>query len=362
MQNRQLGKAVLILLVIVLIVVRLVYAKPFLVPLTFAAILSMLLLPIARWLESKKIGRAIATLLSILVLIGIFAGLIWFISWQISDLASDAGKIEQQVSSKAQQLRMYVSTQLGIPPEKQQQILKQQQQSAPGQMSAMITGFLSGLGTLLTNTLLVLVYIFLLIYFRTHLKQFVIKLVRKEEQPNTVKIINNTQKVVQKYLTGLALMIISLWIMYGIGFSIAGVKNAIFFAILCGVLEIIPFVGNLVGTLTTMGVSLVQGGNINIIIGIAITYGLVQFIQSYIIEPLVVGAEVNINPLFTIVGIVAGEMVWGIPGMILAIPLLGIAKIISDNVEPLKPFGFLIGKNKGKDNKGFGEKIKGWFK
>ncbi len=65
------------------------------------------------------------------------------------------------------------------------------------------------------------------------------------------------------------------------------------------------------------------------IMGILITYALVQFIQSYIIEPLVVGSEVNINPLFTIIAIVLGEAVWGVPGLILAIPLLGIFKIIA---------------------------------
>jgi predicted PurR-regulated permease PerM len=150
--------------------------------------------------------------------------------------------------------------------------------------------------------------------------------------------------------------------MYGIGFSIAGVKNAFFFAILCGLLEIIPFIGNLAGTALTLLMAVTQGGGSNIIIGILITYALVQFIQSYIIEPLVVGAEVNINPLFTIIAIVLGETVWGIPGMILAIPLVGIFKIICDNVESLKPYGFLIGEEKKKKEPGMMDKVKGWFK
>ena len=84
------------------------------------------------------------------------------------------------------------------------------------------------------------------------------------------------------------------------------------------------------------------------VIGVLITYAVVQFFQTYILEPLVVGAEVNINPLFTILVLVAGELVWGIPGMVLAIPLLGIVKIICDHIEPLKPYGFLIGQEKKK--------------
>ena len=139
--------------------------------------------------------------------------------------------------------------------------------------------------------------------------------------------------------------------MYGIGFSLVGVKYALFFAVLCGLLEIVPFVGNLIGNLLTILMALSQGGDTNMVIGILVIYFVVQFIQSYILEPLIVGSEVNINPLFTIVGLIGGELVWGIAGMILAIPLLGIAKIIFDHVEPLKPFGALIGEEKKSPNK-----------
>jgi predicted PurR-regulated permease PerM len=328
------------------------------VPLTFAALLSMLLLPIAKWLESKGINKALAALASLLVLIVFFAIIIGFISWQISDLVSDSAKIEQQVTSRYQQIQQYISEKLGIAPEKQQQMLKQQQATAPSKMSTMISGFLGTLGGFVTDLILVLVYIFLFIYFRARLKEFIIRLVPDREENNTLEIVNDAQKIAQKYLTGLSLMIVSLWIMYGIGFSIVGVKNAVFFAILCGILEIVPFVGNLVGTGLTVVMSLIQGGDMNMVIGILITYGLVQFIQTYILEPLVVGAEVSINPLFTIIGLVAGELLWGIPGMILAIPLMGITKIICDHVEPLKPYGYLIGEDKKEGESGFKKKLK----
>jgi predicted PurR-regulated permease PerM len=369
MQYQKLIKTTAILLIIVLIVVILVYARPFLVPLTFGALLSMLLLPIVKWLQAKGVHKAIATILSILVLVGFFALVIFFISWQISELASDASKIEQQISGKYQQLRQFVANQFGISPEKQQQMIKQQQSSSPGKMSSMITGFLSGLGGFLTNTILVLVYIFLFIYFRGRIKGFIVRLVPKEQEANALETVNSAQKVAQQYLTGLSMMIVLLWVMYGIGFSIAGVKNAVFFAIICGLLEIVPFVGNLTGTVLTLTMSLVQGGGMNLVIGILITYGLVQFIQTYLLEPLVVGAEVSINPLFTIIALVAGEILWGIPGMILAIPLMGIAKIICDHVGPLKPIGYLMGEDKKKEDKGFkkkmkdlAHKVKSWFK
>ncbi len=84
----------------------------------------------------------------------------------------------------------------------------------------------------------------------------------------------------------------------------------------------------------------------NLLLGIVVTYGIIQFIQTYLLEPLVVGREVEINPIATIAGLVAGELLWGIPGMVLAIPVLGICKIVFDNIENLKPFGYLIGEER----------------
>ena len=350
MQHQRLFRTAGILLIVVLTVIILKFGKPFLVPIAFAGILAMLLLPVCSWLQKKGVNKAMATVLSIFLLVGLFAGVFAFLGWQISNLAKDAGKIKQQATEKYQQAQQYISEQLNVSPEKQKQMLKEQQKSSGGK-SGFVSGIIGGLGGIVTNAMLVLVYIFLFLYFREHLKRFVIRLVPDQEEAKAVKVVNNIQQVAQQYLSGMSQMIVGLWIMYGIGFSIVGVKHALFFAVLCGMLEIIPFVGNLVGNLLTVVMAVSQGGGTNMIIGILIVYGLVQFIQSYILEPLVVGAEVNINPLFTIVGLVAGELVWGIPGMVIAIPLLGMLKIVFDHVEPLKPFGELIGEERKKPNK-----------
>lgn len=361
MQKPRLFKALAIVALILMIIVALIFGKPFLVPLTFAALLSMLLLPVARWLEGKGLNKALSTLAALTLLVVFIAVVLFFVGWQMSDIASNTSKLQQTATEKYEQVKDFVSQQLGISHQKQDQLIKEQQKSSSGKVSGMATSLMSGITSFLTDTLLVFVYIFLFIYLRSRLKGFIIRLVPLTDRGNAMTILNNTQQVTVKYLSGLFLMIVCLWVMYGIGFSLLGVENAIFFAILCGLLEIVPFVGNLTGTALTIAMSLVQGGDMNMVIGILVVYGLVQFIQTYLLEPLIVGAEVSINPLFTIVGLVAGEMIWGIPGMILAIPLLGITKIVFEHIEPLKPFAFLIGSDEKKDDEGFLNKIKGWF-
>lgn len=276
-------------------------------------------------------------------------------------MTEDFSKMKQNFSQYKTNAEKYIEKQFSIPPKKQEELLKQQQQSSGGQASGMASAVGSSISGFLVDMIIVLVYIFLLLFFRGHLKRFILKIVPADGQEKAGKIINDASKVASKYLSGMALMIFLLWIMYGIGFSIAGVKNGIFFGILCGLLEIIPFIGNITGTGLTILMALAQGGGSGIIIGVLVTYAVVQFLQTYILEPLVVGSAVQINPLSTIVGLVVGELVWGIPGMVLAIPALGILKIVFDNIDSLKPYGYLIGEEKKKDDNNMGEKIKRLF-
>ena len=355
-----LDKSVKILLLIFFSFLILYYGKPFLVPFLIAALLAMLVLPLCARLE-RKMNKILAVLVSILLLLSVISIIIYVFTWQVSDISDKASEIQKNITLKFNQFREFVTSTLGISEQQQQKIIQQQQQSSTGRLSGMLTGFFTSFGGFLTSFLIVMVYIFLFLLFRDHFQKFVLKLVPADEKRNAQTIMHDVRRVSQKYLTGLALMIACLWVMYSIGFSIVGVENAIFFAILCGLLEIVPFVGNLTGVAITLLMTIAQGGSTNMLIGILITYAVVQFTQSYILEPMIVGREISINPVFTIVGIVAGELLWGIPGMILALPVLGIFKIICDHIEPLKPYGFLIGDEKKQKTRGT-QKLKKIFK
>jgi predicted PurR-regulated permease PerM len=308
----------------------------------------MLLLPICHWLQSKGINNGLSATLSVAALLLVMGALITLLQYQLSDLIDDLSMIEERVNSIVAGLKSYVKQHFGISNQEQQKIIKEQQSGGVGKVTGIVTTLLGSLAGIIIDAILVLVYTFLFIFFRGHFKNFILRVFKPENRDATREVLQNAGKVTQQYLGGLGLMIIMLWVMYGIGFSIAGVNNALFFAVLCGVLELVPFVGNITGTSITVLMALAQSSDIKVVVGVIITYALVQLIQTYILEPLVVGDRLNLNPLFTILIIVVGEAVWGIAGMILAVPLLGIFKIICDNCEPLKDYGFLIGPPKEK--------------
>jgi predicted PurR-regulated permease PerM len=327
------------LLLFFLVFAGLYYGKVFIMPFVIGGILAMLFLPFCNWMERKKIPKGIAIFLCLLALMLFISGLVAILSWKISEVVNDITLLKTKAIETVAYIQKYIFNHFDISIEEQFKILKEEKPS----YSSIVQILLSSLATILTNLILVTAYFLFLLYYRSHIKQFILKLTAETQQKKMEQIIHKVANISQQYLVGLSKMIVCLWIMYYIGFSFIGLENAFFFAILCGFLEIVPFVGNITGTAITVLIAAIHGGNPVLLGGIVITYGIVQFIQGWLIEPLMLGPQVKINPLFTIVALVLGELLWGIPGIILAIPLTAMLKIICDHIEPLKPYGFLIG-------------------
>jgi predicted PurR-regulated permease PerM len=362
MQTTTLDRSVRILLLILLSAALLYFGRPVFVPLAVGALLAMLFTPFTSWMEKKGLSRGPASFISLLSFVAIIAGVVALLSWQVSNITEDLTELKQNITAQLGRLQDYVSEQFGISRSKQNKMLNEETKGSGAGIGAMATSVVGSLFVFAGNAILTLVYMLLLLYFRSRFSTFILKLVPAEQKAKTKKIIAQSSHVVQQYLTGLAIMIGMLWVMYGIGFSIVGVKSALFFAILCGVLEIIPYIGNITGCSLAAMMALSQGGGSGMVLGVFATYAVVQFLQSNIIAPLILGSEVNINPLFIIIILIVGQLIWGLPGMIIAIPLLGITRIVFDNIESLRPLGYLIGSDKKeKKSSGLIERIKSWF-
>ncbi|MBK9328408.1 MAG: AI-2E family transporter [Sphingobacteriales bacterium] len=347
------------LLVIFLVVSGLYLAEEFLIPLSLGALLATFFLPFCKWMEEKKIPRAIAVFTCLVLLLSVFYSLVALIGWQVSKLTGDLSFLKQKAIDAFDATQLFIFDHFGISAKAQSQLLKDQQSSFTGYLEK----FANSMAAVFTGFIITMVYFILLLYYRNHIKKFMLKLVPASKQVEAEHIIYSAANVSTQYLQGLSKMILCLWIMYTIGFSIAGVENALFFAILCGLLEIVPFIGNLTGTTITVLVAAAHGASYAMMGGIILTYGIVQFIQGWVLEPIILGPNVKINPLFTILALVVGEIIWGIPGIVLAIPITAIFKIVCDHIEPLKPYGFLIGAlGTAKTETHFIKKIKNWFK
>ena len=157
------------------------------------------------------------------------------------------------------------------------------------------------------------------------------------------EIVSQTKTVVQHYLVGLTIEVIIVAILNSAALLILGIDYAILLGIIGGILNIIPYIGGIVGVVLPMMVALITKSTAWYALSVMAIYYFIQLIDNNYIVPKIVASRVKINALFSIIVVIAGNALWGVSGMFLSIPLLAIIKLIFDNIESLKPWGMLLG-------------------
>lgn len=357
-------------------------AHTFLAPITIAVLLSLLMIPFSNKLESWGLPRGWAALVSDLVLMGFFIGLFVVLSAQVQSIAKDWPQMKRDLEPKIEKVQEFIAKHTPYTVEEQNQKIDEkipggddseksennQQESSSSQSSgvgSMVGSAIMAFFSFLGSTLLTFVYIFFFLLYRTKFKKSILKFVPEENKEKGKKIIQDSSKVSQNYLVGKLFLILFLGVLYAIGLSISGVQHAILISLLAAVFSLIPYLGNIIGFVLAISMALFSGGDVSALIGVTITFSIAQFVESYILEPYIVGDKVDLHPIFTIIAVVLGEAVFGIIGMIIAIPVFGIIKVICDQVKVLHPVGYLLGDQKEKDDSnedGFMKKIYEKFK
>ncbi len=324
-----------------------VSAKPFLVTLVLAIILALLMVPVSKKLEKWGIPRLITSLFNTLFLMALSIGFVALISLQLSDSIADWEKIQAKIVPVIEDLKQTIYKNTSIVEED----LKLENSKIAESLGKHVQNFVNSISSFLGDYILTFIYIFFLLNYRRKFKQFFIKLFPSDKHNEVSEVLNKTATLTQGYLFGKFIMIIFLLILYSVGMGLTGVSNFIIISVIASLLTIIPYIGNIVGFILAIGLGYVPNGETTALIGIIASFSVGQFLESYVLQPYVVGNKVNLDPFMTILAVIAGGLLWGIVGMILAIPLLAIVNLAFNHVPPLKPISFLLSNNKGDDDK-----------
>ena len=333
------------ILSIYFLIAGLVKAKGFFAPLATAVILSLVVLPLSIWME-KYMKRVWAAMLNSLLLFGISIGLMALVSMQVRNFAEDWPEIQEQITPKIEQLKTFALEHTPLDPDDINQAKDEESDAMGSNMRKKITTFLSGLSSFMANYLLTFVYIFFLLNYREIFKNFLLRIMPDSKQESIKNTLTKSIKVAPQYLLGKLMLMGLLAVLYSIGLGISGVNNFILVSVIAAVLTLIPYVGNILGFTMAVAFGFLSSGDTSVLIGIALTFTVTQFVESYVLQPFIVGDRVDVHPFFIIVSVIAGNMIWGIIGMILAIPVLGIIVVILYNIEATKSLGILLSKTK----------------
>lgn len=338
------AKPALVLLSLIIIFTIIYVGQSVLVPLLLSLLFAILLRPIAAFLNRKlRFPHVIAVLVSVVLFVVFVTGIVLLVSWQIADMTDDWNKIKTNLSSHFHHAQQWVKSHFHVSYSKQENYIEHIKQETLKNDSQIMGDTLTSFTDTLINIVLIPVYTFLILLYRSLFVKFLYEVVAKKNWSSLYNILCQVRTVVQSYLVGLLIEMGLVATLTTVGFMIIGIEYAILLGLITALLNLIPYIGILVAGLISILATLGSSGDISLIVGIIVTNSVVQLIDNNLIVPKIVGNKVCINALATMVGVIAGGTIAGVPGMILSIPLIAIIKVVFDHVGPLKPWGLLMG-------------------
>lgn len=322
-----------------------VLGKVVIMPLLVALFISLLLLPVLRWLRKHKVPEVLAIILCIVAVFLLVAGVATFLSVQIGGLVSDIDAIKKNVNLHWGKLSSWISGNLHFSLKEQVAMIEKQGAQMGNNVTDYLQGAFSSLGSILIFVGLLPVYIFFTLFYRNMFYRFVLYWFPKDKYALVNDTVGEVEVIVKYYLGGLLIQITYLAVLVGGTLLLFGVKHAILIGVTFAILNLIPYLGPLIGNLVGIILTLTASQNFTHVFIVLITIAIVQFFDNNIIFPRIVGSKVKINALASIVGIVIGGTIAGIPGMFLSIPIMAILKIIFDKSDHLKQWGILLGED-----------------
>ncbi len=320
--------------------------KGIIAPFFLAFLLALLFLPFADFLETRlRFPRGLSTLFSISLILFLLTALGYFFSTQLSDFSKDIPLLQLQFNETFQSFQNWINSTFNVNADKQfdyiDMALDKLLSSSGEILSVTFDIFTSSFAFLL---FFIFFFIFILNYRRI-LNAFIVGVFADEHKGKVREVVGEIRHMTKSYIVGLSIQIFIVSTLTTLMLMMVGVKYALLLGILTGLLNVIPYIGIITSLLISCFIAFATATPITSLY-VLIGYLGIHAVDGNIILPFVVGSKVKINALFTFLGILIGEQLWGISGMLLCIPALAILKIIFDHVDSLKPWGILLGENK----------------
>jgi predicted PurR-regulated permease PerM len=338
------GLRFLIIMVNLIIVFSVLhYLSHIFIPIAFAIVISILLYPVCKRLESYNISRLFAIIITLIVIFFLASSILILLSSQIVSLSSDLPSLTDKLMVLLNQFLSFTENYFHISAASLTEILKKGLSSGLQAGGTIVGGLLSSTTTFISSVFIVCIYVFLILYYRNLFSNFLIKIVPDNKQKKVTDLIIKIEDVIYNYISGLMLVIIIIAILNIIGLTLIGIEYAFFFGILAALLTVIPYFGVFIGSAFPIIFAFIMHDSIWYPIGVLILFSVVQFLEGNIITPNIVGSKVQVNVMAAILSLIVGAELWGPAGMVLAIPVIAILKVIFDKIPNLQPFAYLIG-------------------
>ncbi|MCA1752914.1 MAG: AI-2E family transporter [Flavobacteriales bacterium] len=340
-----------------------ILAKSVLIPIAFAFLIAFILFPVAKKLESWGANTMVSASLSIFALILLIAGSIFLFSNQIIDLSENLTAFKDKILQVFTDVTIFINKNAGFLPEmKQGELLNKLNKRVSESAGGLISQTVSGTSSVLFGILTAIIFTFLILIYRNGLVRAFVSFYPEENRKRATKMFKSLQQVGQQYLFGMLIIVLILGFINSIGLWIIGIDNPFLFGFLAALLAIIPYAGTFIGAAIPVLYAFINYDSLWMPLGIVLFFWFVQFVEGNFLTPKIVGGNLKINALASILSIIIGASVWGIAGMILFLPFAAMFKVVCEEYVELKPIALLISERNYQDKKDKKSAIGEWFK
>jgi predicted PurR-regulated permease PerM len=318
-------------------------AKSIFIPLVFAIIIAIVLHPVVNFFVRIKINRILAILITMFLTFLVIALFGAVLISQASRFGESWPLLVEKFTSLINQNIADAADYFNKDPQKIHDWITKTQGEIVKSSTAAIGQTLVVLSNGLVVLLLIPFYIFMILFYQPLLIEFIIRLSGSNYETHVRGLVSQIKTVIQRYLVGLVIEAGMMAVMNSAALLILGIQYAIILGILAAILNIIPYIGGIIAVALPMMVALVTKSSAWYAFYVLVAYYIIQLIDNNYIVPYIVASKIKINALFSVIIVLVGNALWGVPGMFLSMPILAIVKLICDHIEPLKPWGFLLG-------------------
>jgi predicted PurR-regulated permease PerM len=333
-----------LLLSVFLISLILYLGRLFLIPVAIAVFFAMLLYLLAKKLQQYRLKNSGAALVSILLLLAALGLISAVVYYKIKDLQTDLPEIEVKIKEKTDRLQLFFFETTDISEYEQEAILEQKKPDIFKAVGKAIKNYLVKSLYLLLEVFIVLTYTFFLLVYRHRIRNFFIKANWFHDHKESKLVLIRITCIVHDYLQGTFIVISVLAVIYALGFWAIGMEHAILFALITALLRIVPYFGSFLGIAFPIAFTFLTKYSMWYPVAVLLFFMVTQLLEANLLTPYITGSRVKLNPLATIMVILLGNLIWGVPGMILFVPLFAILKVIFDEIPQLHPYGYILGK------------------
>ncbi len=335
------AKAALISIALFAFVYTMYLGQQIIIPIVFGIIIAILLNPLVNYLMGKGINKVVSITIAVVLALALVLGILYVVSQQITMFSETWPQLKAKFTTSSNEFVHWVSTKFNIRVSKINAWTKETQTEAIDDFE--LGQRLTEAGSMLVTAMLLPAYLFMILYYKPLLLNFIRRLFQKEHRLVVEEVLYKTKKIIQTYLVGLFFEMVIVATLNSIGLLLLGIDYAIILGITGALLNLIPYIGGVVAIILPAIIAFVTKESAYYPFLVVALYAFVQLVDNNYVIPKIVASRVKINALISVIVLLIGGALWGVAGMFLSIPLTAILKVIFDHIEPLKPWGFLLG-------------------